>query len=138
MVHGWAANGVIPSFRTPGHHLRFQLADVAKFLKRQGPAGVCAETLVLCEPVRRRVLRRRLGRADVEWFTEPLTLLVAAGRSQPNRVVIDGPALGALEPSAVIGVLTKALPQLEIVWLGDLPRSCGCFTQLARVEELRL
>lgn len=138
MVHGWAANGVIPSFRTPGHHLRFQLADVAKFLKRQGPAGVCAETLVLCEPVRRRVLRRRLGRADVEWFTEPLTLLVAAGRSQPNRVVIDGPALGALEPSAVIGVLTKALPQLEIVWLGDLPRSCGCFTQLAQVEELRL
>ena len=136
IVHAWAAKGRLPSFRTPGQHLRFQLADVASFLKRQGNTGG-AETLVLCEPERRRLLRRRLTRVGVEWHTDPLTLLVAVGRSQPNRVVIDPAALGSLEPKTVIGVLTKALPRLEIMWLGDLPTSCSG-SHVASVDERQL
>lgn len=35
-IHNWVDRGHIPSFRTPGRHLRFRLADVEAFLRKHG------------------------------------------------------------------------------------------------------
>lgn len=119
VVHSWAAKGALRCFRTPGQHLRFQVSDVAAFLQQQAPATRPVDTLVLCNAVRRRLVRRNIVNRPVSWFNEPLSLLVEAARSQPSVVIIDPIALLPLEPEAFLGALNKASPRADVVWLGD-------------------
>jgi len=141
-VHNWAAEGRIAHFRTPGRHLRFQAADVLRFLETCGyavpPGGHVSQALVVADGALLTRLRRGLKGLSAEFVSEPLTALVVAGQLQPDAIVVASAILKRLPVAEYLAVLDTAFPRARILCLGELKiRKAGLAYKVLADGKLR-
>ena len=128
-IHNWVERGCIPHFRTPGRHLRFQAADVAKFLREWGysiPKRLhtqVAQTLVVVgsKELAAQVARGVGPGATVHAVADLYAALLHIG-SEPTSAVVIEAAIVKDQPQMVesaLGAVARAFSSTTLVLLGD-------------------
>ncbi len=121
-VHNWVGEGLIPHFRTPGRHLRFQPADVEQFLQHCGyqqPSVDTRTVLVVAQGRLKGRLKRHLQGTHCHYYQDPLASLIGAGKHQPDALVIERAALNGSPVGQYLSALRRALPDSQLILLQD-------------------
>lgn len=128
-IHNWVERGCIPHFRTPGRHLRFQAADVAKFLREWGYAiprrfyaEIAQSVVVLGSKDAVSFVQRAVGpNIAVHGLDDLYACLLHIGAEPTSAVVIESPMADNAADSlpGAVGALQRAFSSMTIVLLGD-------------------
>jgi hypothetical protein len=147
-VHNWVEENRIAHFRTPGRHLRFQIAEVVTFLERCGYRlpleHKSNQVIVLVRGAARVSLRRILKGHDCSFAEEPLSALVVATRRPPDAFVVEQQALSPLSPMDYFRVIQQEFPNSKCIYLTEGPGVWGkrlatlgaTALDVARLEQL--
>jgi excisionase family DNA binding protein len=144
-IHNWANRGKVPSWRTPGRHLRFRRLDVVDFLRAYGFAlpdalrGTRPEVAVIDEDSEtlawtRRVLSRRF---ELVTFDSVVGGLLALPTTNPEVLVLGD--VSPLDAGAIVGPMSvsAATRHVRIVTLGADAKGASAWASRSDVAGLR-